>query len=249
MRTGGPIICLETSSYLPLVWRTPYSQGLIDKMSEYAQKGGKFFLQRDCIKEAAGYLSFKDADWRYSPSARIDWLLRLSDQQLASLGYPSTAVQILAGGNIWPQARYLNFVRHTIFFFADLLDGIDWIHPRQGLVELQRRVNERIAFFRNLFQNHVQSEKLRLPDPNLLPYWGKWYLPSPPTPFTIEIFPDPPRSSTQSRDIYHYVSATTLRPQPDIILVANTKFVQNVRSAFPNLTCPVECATPLLLHL
>jgi len=108
---GRGIILLETSSYLPLIWRTPYSSSVISFLQKYKDTHS-FALQRDCIAEASGYLTFND-DWKYNPTERIAKILEhLDDDKLQRLPFPSTAFQIILGGNMWPQGRYLNFVRH-----------------------------------------------------------------------------------------------------------------------------------------
>lgn len=238
------VIYLETSSYLPLVWRTPYSQSLLALLARYATEY-EFILQHDCILEASGYLSFED-NWKYHPAVRIRRLLeRTADQELAEFGYPSAALQLLLGGNIWPQARYLNYVRHTAFFFADLLDGLDWQSPRQGLLEFAERIESRTAAFRRLFQTHASAYELRLPDQGILPYWGKWHLPRCPQSFRIQVVPDPrPHRMTAGklRDIYHYDCALSSVPPPEMMLVANTGFARNVRASFETLPCPIICA-------
>ncbi|MEO0080071.1 MAG: hypothetical protein ABIK44_05290 [candidate division WOR-3 bacterium] len=241
--TSKAVIYLETSSYLPLVWRTPYSQPVIDTMTEYADH--QFVLQRDCVLEAKGYLSFGDDDWRYHPAVRIRNILkRTTDSELREFGYPSAAIQLLLGGNIWPQAQYLNFVRHTVFFFADLLDGISFAHPREGLSEFADRIERRVIHFRQLFQDHAAAESVILPTEDILPYWGKWYLPSIPRRFTVRIIPDPrPFNMTTDklRDIYHYECAVSSRPAPKLMLVANTGFERNVKTSFATLPCPIVC--------
>ncbi len=242
--SAGRIIYLETSSYLPLIWRTPYSQSLVDKMIEYA-KDYEFVLQGDCIAEAAGYLSFED-NWKYHPAVRIRRLLeRLDDNDLARLGFPSTAVQLLLGGNIWPQAQYLNFVRHTAFFFVDLLDGICWEQPRRGLSAFADLVEQRVHTFRQLFRDHAEAKEMNLPNQDILPYWGGWYLPHCVPSFKIRVLEDPrPYNLTADklRDIYHYDCAINSKAMPAMMLVANTGFKRNIKTSFATLPCPIVCA-------
>jgi hypothetical protein len=172
-------------------------------------------------------------------------LERLSDGQLAGLGYPSAAVQLLLGGNIWPQAQYLNYVRHTTFFFADLLDGISWENPRNALTVFADRIDGRVQFFRSAFKAHASASVLNLPDETILPYWGKWYLAKPMQKFAIRLVDDPrPYNMTADklRDIYHYDCAVNHHPRPDMMIVANTGFTRNVKSSFSELCIPIVCA-------
>jgi len=159
-------------------------------MAEHADDH-EFLLQRDCISEAAGLLSFED-DWRYHPAVRFRRLTeRLTDSQLRSLPYPSTAVQLLLGGSIWPQARYLNHIRHMAFFVIDLLDDISFEDPRQAILECATRIEERVCRFRDLFRTHGSAAELRLPRKDILSYWGKWYVEVPREPFSIRVVDDP----------------------------------------------------------
>ena len=239
------LVYLETSSYLPLLWTTPYSRSVVDLMTERSVQGCSFVLQRDCIAEASGYLSFKD-DWRYHPALRIRALVRnLSKKEIAKLKFPSTAVQLLLGGNIWPQAQYLNFVRHTTFFFVDLIDNISFEDPVSGLLRLAEEVENRVTAFRDIFDRHMKATVLRLPDENILPYWGGWYLHKLPIPFEIHIADDPRPynlATDKLRDIYHYDCAVNARRRPDEMLVANTGFKRNVQTSFTTLPVKLICA-------
>jgi len=238
------MILLETSSYLPLIWTTPYTRSVVSLMTRH-QEGHGFALQRDCVAEAAGYMAFKD-DWRYHPAMRMRRLVEgLTDNELATMGHPSTAVQLLLGGNIWPQAQYLNFVRHSTFFFADLLDGLSWEDPRRALLALAALIEERVEAFRCLFQQHLTASALELPTEAILPYWGRWYLPRPLPTFRIQVLDDPrPYNMTADklRDIYHYDCAVNHTPTPTMMIVANTGFTRNVKGSFSELALPILCA-------
>jgi len=205
----------------------------------------EFALQRDCIVEAASYLAFED-NWRYNPAVRIRRLLeRFSDSDLKRLGYPSTAIQLLLGGNIWPQAQYLNFVRHTAFFFVDLLDNLQWQEPREALSSLAVLIEDRIQTFRLLFKGHIEASELRLPADNILSYWGRWYIENDIPAFSIRIIDDPRpynMNADKLRDIYHYDCAVNHSPQPTKMIVANTGFTRNVRTSFTVLSVPIICA-------
>ena len=171
--------------------------------------------------------------------------MRLSDRELEGLGYPSAAVQILLGGNIWPQAQYLNYVRHTTFFFADLLDGLRWDSPRKALDAFADRIEERVLFFRSAFKTHISASSLNLPQESILPYWGKWYLSRPCPNFTIRVVDDPrPYNMTADklRDIYHYDCVVNHSPRPAMMVVANTGFTRNVKASFSVLPVPIVCA-------
>lgn len=237
-------VYLETSSYLPLVWRTPYSSSLLELMPAQATKH-QFIIQRDCIKEAPGYLSFQD-NWRYHPAVRFRRLAeRLSARELSRLPFPSTAIQLLLGGNIWPQAQYLNFVRHTAFFFIDLLDDVSFADPKDGLEDVARRIEKRVIEYRALFEEHLNASILRLPGPRFLSYWGNWYLLEPPDPFSITVVDDPRlynMTADKLRDIYHYDCAVNADPRPTEMLVANTGFVKNIRTSFASLPVSIVFA-------
>lgn len=238
-------IYLETSSYLPLIWTTPYSKSVVSILEAYRKQRCTFELQRDCIVEASGYLSFKD-DWRYNPALRIRALVKNFDEgALRKLPFPSTAIQLLLGGNIWPQAQYLNFVRHTTFFFIDLLDDLSFDNPKDDLLILADRIEKRVLAFRNMFELHKNADMLMLPNDDILPYWGKWYLTEVPEPFEIKIIDDPrPYNlvSDKLRDIYHYDCAVNALERPNEMVVANTGFRRNVKTSFSELAVPLVVA-------
>jgi len=84
-----------------------------------------------------------------------------------------------------------------------------------------------------------------LPIGEILPYWGKWYLPRPFPTFSIRILDDPrPYNMTADklRDIYHYECAVNHTPRPAMMIVANTGFVRNVKRSVSNLAIPIVCA-------
>ncbi len=238
-------VYLETSSYLPLIWTTPYTTSVVELLRQRHAQGCTFLLQEDCIREASGYLSFID-DWRYNPAVRIRNLVHnLGKQEVEQLPFPSTAVQLLLGGNIWPQAQYLNFVRHTAFFFIDIVDSFTFEKPADDLLHLADKVDERVASFRTMFSQHMKATTLELPTKAILPYWGKWYLPVTPEPFHINIFLDPRPynlASDKLRDIYHYDCALHDEQRPDEMLVANTGFKRNVKTHFGTFEVPLVCA-------
>jgi hypothetical protein len=206
-------VLLETSSYLPLLWRTPYTQSVLSAMANFAPEAS-FAIQADCIREAAGYLSFEE-DWKYHPGVRIRRILaKTKDAQIRKWSFPSAAIQILLGGNIWPQGRYLNFVRHTTFFLSDLIDEVSFDDPRRGLEDLANRIDTRIARFRHQFNQHEKATTLMLPTEHMLPYWGLWYCLEVPTSFRIDVLRDDhiSPSSGRSRDLLHYEFALLIRP-------------------------------------
>lgn len=237
-------VYLETSSYLPLIWRTPYTKAVITYLDTKSREQ-EIILQKDCIQEAAGYLAFED-NWRYHPAVRMRMMLtKFNRKQLEKMSFPSTAVQLLLGGNIWPQAQYLNFVRHTAFFFIDLIDGISFDDPVAGLNEFVMRIENRVLKFRELFQRHLTASQLDLPQPELLSYWGKWYLPELMGSYRIKIIDDfrsYDMTNDKLRDIYHYECALAATPRPQEIFVANTGFIRNAKTSFMQLPIPIICA-------
>jgi len=239
-------VYLETSSYLPLIWTTPYTKSVVAMLEQRRSRDCTLILQRDCVVEASGYLSFKD-DWRYHPAVRIHALIKnFGETAVRKLAFPSTAVQLLLGGNIWPQAQYLNFVRHTAFFFIDLLDNLSFSEPVSDLVLFAERIEKRIEDFRKMFQEHATANVLQIPNSNILPYWGGWYFSSPSPSFEVKIIDDPRPynlSSDKLRDIYHYDCAVNTKERPEEMIVANTGFKRNVQTSFTDLPIPIMCAT------
>lgn len=160
-------INLETSSYLPLVWVTPYSNGIIDLLGKY--KVSKFFIQADCIKEALSYVNYK-RDWFRHPALRFKRLAKmLTNRQLQRMSFPSSAFQILLGGKIWPSGKYLNFVRHTGFLYADLIDTVNFNNPRKALIEIANKIDNRFFSLQSLMKKHLEEKHFELSFDNIIP--------------------------------------------------------------------------------
>ena len=86
-------ISLETSTYLPLTWTTPYSQDVIN-LIQYYRNDADFYIQDDCLIEALSYVHYQK-NWFRQASVRIKKIAKLlTDKQLNELQFPSTAFQI-----------------------------------------------------------------------------------------------------------------------------------------------------------
>jgi len=237
-------ICLETSSYLPLIWVTPYSNGIIDLLEKY--KDSKFFIQKDCIKEALSYVNYK-RDWFRHPALRFRRLAKiLTNQQLQRMSFPSSAFQILLGGKIWPSGKYLNFVRHTGFLYADLIDTVIFDNPREALVEIANKIDNRFFGLQSLMKRHLEGKHFKLSFNNIIPYWGIFYLTTiPKRKWHIEVWDNPTpfgEKSSKIRDSYHYKSVLESKIGFDLLVVANTNFERNMKEIFQNLPIKIISA-------
>lgn len=238
-------ICLETSSYLPLVWTTPYSQGVI-KLIQYYRDNADFYIQDDCLIEALSYIHYPK-NWFRHASVRIRKLSKiLTDKQLNELSFPSTAFQILLGGKMWAQGLYLNFVRHTTFLYADLVDKVDFSNKRKGLENLANLIDERFENLQKKIESHLDAREFVINFKEILPYWGKFYLfIELPEQLTIKVWKNKEKfekGAARIRDVYHYKSMIDTGIGFDKMIVANTGFSKHIKRELGKLDIEILCS-------
>lgn len=238
-------ICLETSSYLPLIWTTPYSQGVI-KLIQYYKNNADFYIQDDCLLEALSYIHYQK-NWFRHASVRIKKLAKiLTDKQLNELSFPSTAFQILLGGKMWAQGLYLNFVRHTTFLYADLVDKVDFSNKRQGLLQLADLIDERFEILQDKIEGHLENKEFEINFNEMLPYWGKFYLfMELPKPLKIRVWRIEEKfekGPARIRDVFHYRSMLDFDISFDKMIVANTGFSAHIKRELGRLEIELLCA-------
>jgi len=238
-------ICLETSSYLPLLWITPYSQGVIN-LIQYYRENGDFYIQEDCLIEALGYIYYKK-DWFRHPSVRISKLAKIiKDEQLEKLSFPSTAFQMLLGGKMWAQGAYLNFVRHTTFLYSDLVDKVNFSDKRKGLLDLADLIDRRFDLLKSKIEYHLNNEEFELDFEQMLPYWGKFYVfPELPKKLVVKTWKDPEKFEKRGgriRDFYHYESMIKSGANFDKMIVANTGFSKHIKNEMGSLPIEIICS-------
>lgn len=250
-----PLLGLETSSYLPLVWNTPYTSGVWSLIHRHSGSGPALgILHRDSIKEASGYFSATNTNhsdskrWMYDPSFRADYLANtLTDMELDRLPFPSTAFALVLGGSIWPAAKYLNYARHCGFIYCDLVDSLDFTLPkRQLLRSLADMIAERSSEISRVFQTHLSADCIRISSPAQYPYWGRMYDGPAGSTIQVQVRDDPQAGKLASdfptRDAYHYWLMRSESPRPDVMIVADTGFAKNVREAELNADIPLFVA-------
>jgi len=238
-------ICLETSSYLPLIWCTPYSQSIISLIKSYNSEA-EFYIQRDCIKEALSYVNYPNNWFRHAPIRLRKISKTITDKSLERLSFPSTAFQIILGGKMWSQGLYLNFVRHTAFLYADLVDRIDFIDKRKGMLELADSIDERYNHIKERIENHFKSDSFEFDLSSLFPYWGFYYLYADDSfKFKVktwdveELFE---KGQARIRDVFHYESMLKSKIRFDKMLVANTGFSLHIKKQLGALPIEIVCA-------
>lgn len=234
-------VCLETSSYLPLIWITPYSQGVINLIQFY-RPTSEFYIQEDCLVEALSYIRYTK-DWTRHPSVRLRKLAKiLTDKQLANMSFPSSAFQILLGGKMWAQGLYLNFVRHTTFLYADLVDKVDFLDKRKGLEILADKIDERFELLKGKIESHLKSSNFEIDMKEMFAYWGRYYVFNElPDNFTIRVWRDKEkfeRGKARIRDVYHYESMLNSGIEFEKMVVANTGFSLHIKRELKSL--PIE---------
>jgi len=238
-------ICLETSTYLPLTWTTPYSQGVLN-LIQYYRNDADFYIQDDCLLEALSYVHYQK-NWFRHASVRIKKIAKiLTDKQLNELSFPSTAFQILLGGKMWAQGLYLNFVRHTTFLYADLVDKVDFSDKRKGLLQLADLVDKRFEDLQNKIEGHLVAKESEINFNEMLPYWGKFYLfMELPEPLKVKVWKIEEKfvkGPARIRDVFHYKSMIDSGMDFDKMIVANTGFSAHIKRELGKLNIELLCA-------
>ncbi|OGF26601.1 hypothetical protein A2477_01150 [Candidatus Falkowbacteria bacterium RIFOXYC2_FULL_47_12] len=238
-------ICLETSTYLPLTWTTPYSQDVIN-LIQYYRNDADFYIQDDCLTEALSYIHYQK-NWFRHASVRIKKIAKiLTDKQLNELSFPSTAFQILLGGKMWAQGLYLNFVRHTTFLYADLVDKVDFSDKRKGLLKLAGLIDERFEELQNKIEGHLIANEFEINFREILPYWGKFYLfMELPGPLKVKVWKIEEKfekGPARIRDVFHYKSMIDSNIGFNKMIVANTGFSAHIKKELGKLEIELLCA-------
>ncbi len=238
-------ICLETSTYLPLTWTTPYSQDVIN-LIQYYRNDADFYIQDDCLLEALSYVHYQK-NWFRHASVRIKKIAKiLTDKQLNELSFPSTAFQILLGGKMWAQGLYLNFVRHTTFLYADLVDKVDFSDKRKGLLQLADLVDKRFEDLQNKIEGNLAAKEFEIDFNEMLPYWGKFYLfMELPEPLKVKVWKIKEKfvkGPARIRDVFHYKSMIDSGMGFDKMIVANTGFSAHIKKELGKLEIELLCA-------
>ncbi|MDO8529469.1 MAG: hypothetical protein Q7S18_02265 [bacterium] len=238
-------ICLETSTYLPLTWTTPYSQDVIN-LIQYYRNDADFYIQDDCLTEALSYVHYQK-NWFRHASVRIKKIAKiLTDKQLNELSFPSTAFQILLGGKMWAQGLYLNFVRHTTFLYADLVDKVDFSDKRKGLLQLADLVDKRFEDLQNKIEGNLAAKEFEINFNEMLPYWGKFYLfMELPQPLKVRVWKIEEKfvkGPARIRDVFHYKSMIDSGMNFDKMIVANTGFSAHIKKELGRLEIELLCA-------
>lgn len=238
-------ICLETSTYLPLTWTTPYSQDVIN-LIQYYRNDADFYIQDDCLTETLSYVHYQK-NWFRHASVRIKKIAKiLTDKQLNELSFPSTAFQILLGGKMWAQGLYLNFVRHTTFLYADLVDEVNFSDKRKGLLRLADLVDKRFEDLQNKIEGHLVDKEFEINFKEMLPYWGKFYLfMELPEPLKVKVWKIEEKfvkGPARIRDVFHYKSMIDSGMGFDKMIVANTGFSAHIKRELGKLDIELLCA-------
>lgn len=238
-------ICLETSSYLPLIWCTPYSQSLISLIKSYRSEA-EFYIQKDCIEEALSYVHYSH-NWFRHPSVRLRKISKIATEKLLHrLSFPSTAFQIILGGKMWTQGRYLNFVRHTTFLYADLVDHIDFTDKRKGMLKLAELIDKRYTSIKERIEKDLKSDIFEVDLNLIIPYWGNFYLYDDDlfkfNVITWDVKEKFEKGSAKNRDLFHYESMLKSNIKFDKMIVANTKFSSYIKSQLGFLPIEIVCA-------
>jgi len=147
---------------------------------------------------------------------------------------------------MWAQGLYLNFVRHTTFLYADLVDKVDFSNKRRGLEKLADLIDGRFEKLQNKIESHLEAKKFVIDFSEMLPYWGKFYLfMELPKPLTVKVWKDKEKfekGAARIRDVYHYKSMIDSDIVFDKMTVANTGFSKHIKRELGKLDIEILCS-------
>lgn len=154
---------------------------------------------------------------------------------------------------MWAQGLYLNFVRHTTFLYADLVDRVDFSDKRMGLEALADLIDKRFKELQDKIENHLKIEEFVINFNEILPYWGKFYLfmelPSPLKIIAWENNKKFEKGAARIRDVYHYKSMLDSEISFDKMIVANTGFSNHIKRELGRLDIEILCAESRQLEI
>lgn len=163
------------------------------------------------------------------------------------MSFPSSAFQIVLGGKMWTQGLYLNFVRHTTFLYADLIDKVDFSDKRKGMLILADLIDKRYNEVKEKIENHLVKDEFELNLQEIYAYWGKYYL------YSDELFSFNiktwdvdekfDKGAARIRDVFHYQSMIKSGISFEKMIVANTGFSKHIKSELKSLPIEIVCAS------
>lgn len=219
------------------------------------QNEAEFYIQKDCIIEASSYVNYQNNWFRHAPFRLRKLAKVLTDEILEKMSFPSSAFQILLGGKMWAQGLYLNFVRHTTFLYADLIDNVDFSNKREGLQNLADLIDTRYESIKTKLDIHNSSDDFEINLNEMYSYWGKYYLYSDELcSFNVKVWDVDTKFEkglARIRDVYHYESMRESKIGFEKMIVANTGFSQHIKKDRKIKILPIEiiCAASRQLEL
>lgn len=165
-------IYLETSTLLPLLYITPYTEHIISHINSLPSDT-KLFIHQDCLLEIRGMLETGYINnqgrltfyngvrvWKDIPEERAR-LVTNSGLQFSR----DNAISLLIGGDITPLGNYNRF---QAFLFHDLVDvSNDW---NQFIQNIENRRTNLI----NTINCWIANQTFNITN-NILPGWGTFY--------------------------------------------------------------------------
>jgi hypothetical protein len=226
-------IGLESSSIMPLVVITPFSQSLWEKIWGECF-ASTFIANQDSIRELSQIFEFRSDSFYSSPITRIQ---KMKERSVStSLSLKGEAIKYLADGQMGGHVGNKQS-RVEVFFFSDVVDSIDsGTIDREEFCELViQGIREKINAFKKLIEpsNHVLEIDLQ----RSLSYWGDHNVShdfkNERRKLEIQIFPDNDSRSKfdhvpnrQRSDMYHF--HMLVRENVDLIIVADKGFKENL---------------------
>jgi uncharacterized protein (TIGR02145 family) len=185
-------VYLETSTVLPLLYITPYTQPIIEQINELNNNYNcTFYIQSDCLREIRGqFLDTWNSDenkWGDDPCFRASKILSSGH---SSLDNPTTTADLFAlliGGHIRfggiYSPNYTNHNRFQAFFYADLV-GIDAVEQtlREALEIFILKVNGRRGHYYKVLDDSIYTSETAITcdtfsinTHDIVNGWGSYY--------------------------------------------------------------------------
>jgi len=224
---------LESSSIMPLVAITPFTQDCYESMvNDYSDC--TLIAHEDSIAELKSIFDFGTDTFYSNPMKRVDKIKELSG--FPGISLKGIAMKLLLDGQAGGWIGNKNS-RVQALFFSDVIDSIsDAIdNPEDFCNELTKKMRSKIEIFDNILTPINQI--LSIASKNILPYWGHHNISAQllsdsksiqirilPNCESFAMFKDQP--SVIKRDIYHYHMLK--KEGVEVILVGDANYKKNI---------------------
>lgn len=167
------VVYLETSTLLPLLYITPYTNKTIKELNKLnKQPDIEFYIHFDCLKEIQGrFENNSTKKWRDDPVYRYDTINEKLDNKLKNIKINkdlNSAIRILLDGDI---GDLENFNRFQVLFYLDLV-----LDQSRDICDIARGIEKRREEYIKICVDAIKYEKLNINTDNIISGWGNHYL-------------------------------------------------------------------------